>query len=128
MPAPRWLARFNLQVTNRILGPLAKHVPGMGIIIHAGRKTHRQYRTPVMIFRRSPRFIIALTYGRESEWVKNVLAEGGCELETQGKTIHVSHPRIFHDPQRRTMPALVALFLRILNVSDFLEVTTESGM
>src|SRR5262245_43894026 len=105
MPAPRWLARFNLQVTNRILGPLARHVPGIGIIIHAGRKTHRQYRTPVMIFRRSSRFIIALTYRRESEWVKNVLAEGGCELETQGRTIRLTHPRIFHDPQRRTMPA-----------------------
>jgi deazaflavin-dependent oxidoreductase (nitroreductase family) len=123
MPAPRWLARFNLHVTNRILGPLARRVPGMGIIVHAGRKTHRQYRTPVMIFRHSTHFFIALTYGRESEWVQNVLAQGGCDLETQGRTIHLTQPRVFHDAQRRVMPASVALFLRILNVSDFLEVT-----
>jgi hypothetical protein len=27
MPAPPWLARFNLHVTNRILGPLAGRLP-----------------------------------------------------------------------------------------------------
>jgi len=125
MPARRWLARFNLRFTNHILSPLARHVPGMGIIVHAGRKTHRQYRTPVMVFHRSTRFIIALTYGRESEWVQNVLAAGCCELETQGRTIRLFKPSVFHDPQRRMMPGLVASFLRILNVSDFLEVTQQ---
>jgi hypothetical protein len=73
MPFPRWLARVNLHVTNRVLGPLASRVPGMGVIIHLGRKSHQQYRTPVMVFRRSNRFIIALTYGRDSQWVQNVL-------------------------------------------------------
>ena len=38
MPAPRWLARFNLVVTNRLLGPLARHLPGMGVVLHIGRK------------------------------------------------------------------------------------------
>jgi deazaflavin-dependent oxidoreductase (nitroreductase family) len=97
MPAPRWLARFNLHFTNRILGPLAKLVPGMGVIVHAGRKTHRQYRTPVLVFRRGPHFIIALTYGRESQWVQNVLANGECELETTARTLHLSNPRLLHD-------------------------------
>jgi len=58
MPLPRWLARFNLQVTNRILGPLARWAPGMGIVIHVGRKSHRQHRTPVMVFRRGNRFVM----------------------------------------------------------------------
>jgi hypothetical protein len=31
MPLRRSVARFNLYVTNRILGPLAKWVPGMGV-------------------------------------------------------------------------------------------------
>ncbi len=70
MPAPRWLARFNLYVTNRILGPLASRLPGMGVVLHVGRKTGRLYRTPVLIFRRGDRLIIALTYGRQSQWSK----------------------------------------------------------
>jgi deazaflavin-dependent oxidoreductase (nitroreductase family) len=123
MPAPRWLARFNLRVTNRILGPLAKWMPGMGVVIHTGRRSHRRYRTPVMIFPRGDRMIVALTYGRDSEWVRNVLAEGGCELETQGHTIRLTAPRIVHDEERRAVPALHRRILGLLNVSDFLELT-----
>ena len=122
MPAPRWLARLNLHVTNRILGPLATRMPGMGVIIHTGRKTHRRYRTPVLVFRRGNHFIIALTYGRESQWVLNVMAQDGCELETQGRTLCLSHPRLFHDEQRRAMPSPVRLMLGLLNVSDFFDI------
>ena len=121
MPAPRWLARLNLHVTNRLLAPLAGHSPGMGIVVHIGRKTHRQYRTPVMVFRRGGRFIIALTYGRESQWVQNVLAEGGCEFETQGHLFRLINPRLIHDVQKSLVPRFVRVFLGILNVSDFLE-------
>ena len=121
MPAPRWLARVNLHVTNRILGPLARYFPGMGVIVHAGRKTHRLYRTPVLVFRRGSDFIIALTYGKESQWVQNVVAQGGCELTNLGKTIHLTHPRILHDEQRRMMPAAIRPILNLLNVSDFLQ-------
>jgi deazaflavin-dependent oxidoreductase (nitroreductase family) len=123
MPAPRWLARFNLHVTNRILGPLARYVPGMGVIIHVGRRTHRRYRTPVLLFRRGDHVVIALTYGRESQWVQNVLAQGGCELETMGRTIQLTGPRIIHDPQRRVVPRFVAGILTLFNVSDFLELS-----
>jgi deazaflavin-dependent oxidoreductase (nitroreductase family) len=128
MPAPRWLARFNLRVTNPILGPLAEHVPGMGVITHTGRKTHLQHRTPVMLFRQADRFIIALTYGRESQWVQNVLVEGGGQLKTQGRTLVISHPRLFNDPKRSAMPLLIRPILRLLNVSDFLEVEIASSV
>ena len=125
MPAPRWLARFNLHVTNHLLGPLARRLPGWGVVLHIGRKTHRQYRTPVLVFRRGGGFIIALTYGRQSQWVHNVLAEGGCQLETQKRILRLSHPRLFHDEHRRAMPALVRLFLSLANVSDFLELKLQ---
>ena len=98
MPLPRWLARFNLHVTNRILGPLARFAPWIAIVAHIGRKSHRRYRTPVVIFRRGDHFLIALTYGPESQWVQNVLAQGGCELEIMGRTLRLAEPRILHDP------------------------------
>lgn len=120
MPAPRWLARFNLYVTNRILGPVATRMPGMGIVFHVGRKTHRRYRTPVMIFRKDDQVIIALTYGRESQWVQNVLAEGGCQLQSQGCMLRLTNPRLYHDTQRTAVPALHRFILGLLNVSDFL--------
>jgi hypothetical protein len=39
MPFPRWLARVNSHFTNRLLGPLARRAPGMGVIVYVGRKT-----------------------------------------------------------------------------------------
>ena len=123
MPAPRWLARVNLRFTNHLLGPLARHLPGMGVVIHKGRTSGREYRTPVMIFRRGDTVIVALTYGRESQWVQNVLAEGACRLETQGKTLRLVRPRIVHDEQRSSVPAIPRVILGLLNVSDFLEMS-----
>src|SRR5438309_10525759 len=73
------LARFNLAVTNRITGQFAGWLPGFGIITHVGRKSGKVYSTPVNVFRAPNGFEVAVTYGRESEWVKNVLAAGGCE-------------------------------------------------
>ena len=78
-----------------------------------------------MVFRRGNRFIIALTYGRNSQWVQNVLAANGCELEMRNRTFRLSRPRLLHDEQRRNMPALVRMILGIINVADFLELTLE---
>src|ERR1700691_6442889 len=77
----RWVAAFNLAVTNRITSRFADRLPGFGILTHVGRKSGRVYRTPVNVFRASEGFLIALTYGRESEWVRNVIASGGGDLE-----------------------------------------------
>ena len=126
MPLPRWLARFNLRVTNRVLGPLATHMPGMGVVAHVGRKTHRQYRTPVMVFRQKSRVTIALTYGRDSQWVHNVLANNGCDLETEGRKVHLVEPLLIHDEHRTGVPAFVRFVLGLLNVSDFLELSLGS--
>ena len=50
MPLPRRLARFNLLVTNRVLGPFARHAPGFAVVLHVGRRSGRTYRTPVSLF------------------------------------------------------------------------------
>lgn len=127
MPAPRWLARINRRVTNRLLGPLAAHLPGLGVVVHTGRKTHRQYRTPVNVFPSSDGYVIALTYGPGADWVRNVVATGGCELNTRGRMVRLSRPHLFHDEGRRTMPPLVRLILGLAHVYDFLELKLDSG-
>jgi deazaflavin-dependent oxidoreductase (nitroreductase family) len=86
----RWVAAFNLAVTNRITSPFAARLPGFGILTHVGRKSGRVYRTPVNVFRAPEGFLIALTYGRESEWVRNVVTAGACQLETRGVRYQLS--------------------------------------
>ena len=110
----RWVAAFNLAVTNRITSRFADRLPGFGILTHVGRNSGKVYRTPVNVFRAPDGFVIALTYGRESEWVKNVLAAGGCELETRGVRYQLSLPTIVHDPTRRRFPLSVRIMLRLI--------------
>jgi deazaflavin-dependent oxidoreductase (nitroreductase family) len=107
----RWVAAFNLAVTNRITSRFAARLPGFGIVTHVGRKSGRVYRTPVNVFRAPNGFIIALTYSSQSEWVKNVLAAGGCKLTTRGKRYQLSAPVVVHDPTRGRFPIPVRAVL-----------------
>ena len=119
----RWVATFNLAVTNRITSLFASRLPGFGIVTHKGRKSGRIYRTPVNVFRAPDGFLIALTYGRDSEWVRNVLAAGGCQLETHGARYQLSAPTIVHDPTRRRFPLVVRMILGVIGANDFLQLS-----
>lgn len=120
MVLPKELARFNRVVTNRVLGTVAGRVPGFGHVHHEGRRSGRAYRTPVNVFRVDDGYVIPLTYGRETDWVKNVLAAGGCELETNGQRIRLTEPRIVHDEARNGVPPIVGQLLGLVGVTDFL--------
>jgi deazaflavin-dependent oxidoreductase (nitroreductase family) len=119
----RWLAAFNLAVTNRITSRFAAWLPGFGIITHVGRKSGKAYRTPVNVFRAPKGFLIALTYGTQSEWVKNVLAAGACQLETRGARYQLSSPTIVHDRTRRQFPFPVRVILGLVGANDFMQLS-----
>ena len=116
----RRMARFNRRVTNHLTWPVACWLPGFGIVVHTGRTSKRRYRTPVNVFKMPDGYVIALTYGADSDWVKNVLAAGGCELIARGRQHHLTSPRIVHDDSRGSVPLLVRPALRLLRVSHFM--------
>jgi hypothetical protein len=75
------------------------------------------------VFRTPEGFIIALTYSRESEWVKNVLARGGCELKTPGRKYQLSGPKVVRDLNRRRFPFLVRLVLMLVGADEHMELS-----
>jgi deazaflavin-dependent oxidoreductase (nitroreductase family) len=123
MPIPDAVARFNRIATNRVTGPFAGRLPGFAVVHHKGRRSGRAYETPVGVVRRHDGYAIALTYGPDRDWVKNVMAAGGCELELRGKMVQVGRPEIVHDPDRGDMPPSVRQILRLIGVADFLHMT-----
>ena len=120
MPIPRAIRRLNKLGLNRITRRTAPWTPGLGVVVHRGRRSGRAYRTPVNVFRTPGGYLFALTYGADTDWVKNVMAAGGCELETRGRTVRLVAPRIYHDESRRGIRPVERRFLRLLNVADFL--------
>src|ERR1700722_17032727 len=119
----RWLAKINIAFTNRITSLFAGWLPGFGILTHVGRKSGKVYRTPVNVFRASNGFIIALTYSSQSEWVKNVLAAGGCELKTRGRKYQLSAPKVVRDPSRKRFPFSVRLVLGAGGANEYMELS-----
>ena len=128
MPLPLALGRFNTRVTNRVIGPILVRFPWYGWLLHVGRRTGRPYRTPIMLFVRGHRGVIALTYGERTQWLKNVLASGSCTFESPGDPpVHLASPEFVHDPSRRLVPGIMRIPLAVLRVSDFLVLRVVDG-
>jgi deazaflavin-dependent oxidoreductase (nitroreductase family) len=121
MPMPRIAARLNRVGLNHVTTRLAPRLPGFGVVIHHGRRSGREYRTPVNVFRSDDGIRIALTYGADSDWVKNVLAAGGCRLHAHGRYLDLAAPHLVHDPARGGIRPPERALLRLLRVSDFLD-------
>jgi deazaflavin-dependent oxidoreductase (nitroreductase family) len=120
MPFPRTLAKLNRIGLNRIVRYIAPWMPGLGLVIHVGRKSSAVYRTPVNVFIGDRHYTIALAYGPNADWVRNVRAAGGCEVITRRRRVRLVEPRIVHDEKRAAISPLARPMLRILRVSDFL--------
>ncbi len=122
----RRIARFNKRFTNRLTGPLAPFVPGLGLLAHTGRRSGRRYETPVNVFSRNGEYIFALTYGRDAEWVKNVLAANGCELTTRGRRHRLTDPDVFRDDRQRPAAPIARPILRLVGTNDFMRLRRVS--
>jgi deazaflavin-dependent oxidoreductase (nitroreductase family) len=124
MPIPRMVGRWNKAGLNRVTIHIAPRLPGFGVVVHRGRRSGRLYQTPVNVFPAGDGYIFALTYGPDTDWVKNVLAAGGCELKTRGWTERLVAPRVFHDENRRDVRPFERQILRVIDVADFVSLKT----
>jgi deazaflavin-dependent oxidoreductase (nitroreductase family) len=120
MPIPRPVRQWNKVGLNRVTRHIAPFAPGLGVVIHKGRRSGRTYQTPVEVFGVDGGYVLALTYGPDTDWVKNVMAAGGCELRTHGRLIPLTSPELFHDETRRDIRPAERQVLRLLGVADFL--------
>jgi deazaflavin-dependent oxidoreductase (nitroreductase family) len=129
--APRtrlqFLRPFTTKVFNRLTRPVAGWLPGFGILVYRGRKSGKVYRTPMNVFRHGDEYVLALTYGADVQWVKNVLAAGGTELVTRGRTLRLVEPELFVDPWRASMPQPVRFLLGLMRVTEFMRLRIASA-
>jgi deazaflavin-dependent oxidoreductase (nitroreductase family) len=121
VPLPHWLTRVN-PVANRITTPFAAHLPWFGVLEHVGRRSGTVRRTPLALVRRgADRYVIALFYGPDVQWLANVEAAGACRVRTRGRWVRLVGPRRFRDPRRREVPWIFRPVLALLRVNEFVE-------
>ena len=88
---PAWAAGFNrlaLRISGHRLFPL------YAVVEHVGRKSGRAYEVPVALIASPAQFVICLPFGRGTNWARNVVAAGGCDIRWKGGTHHVTSPRV----------------------------------
>ena len=120
MPLPQSLARVNRRVTNRIARRFAGRIRPFAIVEHVGRTSGAAYRTPVMVFRSGDTFAIALTYGPNAEWARNVLKAGMCSLAYGGHRLSLTGPRLTSLAEVRVIPRPIRIVLRLINAESVL--------
>ena len=115
-----WLRPFTNRVINPVTRRFAGWLPGFAILHNVGRRTGRRYETPINVFKRGDAYVFALTYGTEVQWLRNIVAAGGCTMEHRGHTIELVDPKIIHDPLLQQMPPPVRIIGRLNDVTDLL--------
>lgn len=106
------------QFNKRILNPFTLSFAGRrfsfyAIVQHEGRRSGREYHTPVLVAQAGDRFIIPLPYGEHVDWCRNVLAAGRCTVVWHGKAYRAGEPDIIDaEAGLPAFPGLVQNLLR----------------
>jgi deazaflavin-dependent oxidoreductase (nitroreductase family) len=104
-----WVLAFRFQVrtvidevrafNKRILNPAMMKLAGRrhwyaSVIRHRGRRSGKEYATPVVAEPTEEDFIVPLPYGENVDWLKNVVAAGRATIAAKGETYAVGEPEI----------------------------------
>ena len=127
MPIPKYITTINKHVTNRFILLFARWLPPFAIVNHRGRRSGRRYRTPILAFPTETGFVFALTYGRDVDWVRNLMASDNGRLEYKGKGIPIHMIRFEKYAEvSELFPYLVQLPLSLISIEDSLLVEVDA--
>ena len=79
---------------NKVVVRLAgrRFLPLWAVLRHRGRKSGKQYAIPIAVIPSETTFIIALPWGRGTDWVRNVRAAGRCTIRWKGADYECTDP------------------------------------
>lgn len=121
----RWLRRFNKHVFNRLTLPWAGRRGSPFVLVeHVGRRTGRRYQTPVAAAPMGDSLYIALTYGPQTDWCRNVRAAEQAAILDGGIAYTAGSPEVVD--RSVALPAFslpARLACRLIGIREFLKVT-----
>jgi len=128
---PSLIVRIVMRPMTKVLNPLIVRLAGRphfrmaAQVAHVGRRSGRRYFTPVSARRDGDLVMIALTFGNQSDWARNVRAAGGCSIRLNGRDYQASNPE-FLSPQearpltRSAFSPLERASFRMLGIRQFM--------
>lgn len=124
MPVPMFMARVNRKIFNP--REIAKGV--RPVITHVGRRSGHSHKTPLDAHEVDGGYVFIAMYGRDADWVKNVVAAGRATLQVDGDEIELRSPR-FIPPEEvwQSMPATAKPPASFLRVTDYLRMDRSAS-
>lgn len=93
MPWPR-----AFRPVHSLINPVALTVAGRcGSLVdleHVGRNSGAIRHTPLRAFRSGNHVVVGANFGRESQWVRNVMAGCHARMRMRGQTLLLSNPQL----------------------------------
>ena len=111
---PAAVKSFNV-VAVRLAGH--RFFPLWVVLRHRGRKSGTEYAVPLAVTPTPTAFIIALPWGRETDWVRNIQAAGRCTVRWKGAEFECTEP-VFVGKDV-ALAAAGSVMRRILQRQDF---------
>ena len=94
-PVVQAVRRLNLKVMNpRQMRTAGQPGAFAQVLRHTGRTSGVTYETPLGIEPTEDGFVIALVYGNDTQWLRNVLAAGRAEVVRDDVTYAVDRPEV----------------------------------
>jgi deazaflavin-dependent oxidoreductase (nitroreductase family) len=106
-PSP--IVKVVMRPLTKMLNPLIiklagrRHFHMAAQIRHVGRRSARTYITPVSARRSGDMVVIALTFGNQSDWSRNVRSAGGASIRIEGEDYDVTQPQIMSSQEAKPL-------------------------
>jgi deazaflavin-dependent oxidoreductase (nitroreductase family) len=96
--------------------------------MHRGRRSGRTYETPVAVRRTADGFVIALAFGTQVDWYRNLQAAGAGGIRWCGRDYAIGAPRSLDEVQgMATFNVVQRVSMRLGRIHDFIAVSDLSA-
>ena|SRR5713101_33982 len=115
---------FNKHILNKVTRAFASFSRGpFAVIRHVGRRSGKPYETTIMVEPTVDSIVIALTYGPEVDWYRNILAAGHGTLLWHGSIYVIEKPEsIDIKTALPAFPRASRLILKMLGTQHFVSI------
>ena len=121
------IAREATRLIARIVKPAvfiaagSRWFPLFGVIVHRGRRSGREYRTPVVMLPYQGGIVIPLTFGDDAGWFQNVVVAGECAVRWRGGERRLqTAPVVDADAVKAGLSAVLRGLLAVAGIGHFL--------
>src|SRR2546422_974356 len=126
-------ARRIVRLAARFVNPLVLLFAGrrwmqvVGILYHRGRRSGREYGTPIGMRRLGDGFVIPRTFSDNAAWYQNVKAAGEARIRYLGREYVVVEPEVIdYATAKPAFPRYERLQFRLIGINEYLRLRVAS--